>query len=265
MVCQAFKCAIEESFTQSSSDHSLFIKNNVDSFVAVLVYVDDIIVASNDSNSIANLKCFIDSQFKLKDLGQLKYFLGLEVARSKKGISVSQRHYALQLLSEAGFMGCKPETTPMEANIKLTQDGEPLKDPELYRRLIGKLLYLTITRLDLSYAVNRLSQYLANPRTAHLQAVHCVLQYIKGTVGQGLCFSSSSTVQLDAFADLDWAACKEMRRSISGFCVFLGESLPSWKSKKQSTISRSSAEAEYRAMANVTCELVWLISLLRDF
>ncbi|RVW51926.1 Retrovirus-related Pol polyprotein from transposon RE2 [Vitis vinifera] len=152
--------------------------------LSILVYVDHIIVASNDSNSIADLKCFIDSQFKLKDPGQLKYFLGLEVARSKNGISISQRHYALQLLSEAGFLGCKPANTPMEANIKLTQDdGEPLKDPELYRRLIWKLLYLTITRPDLSYVVNRLSQYLANPRTAHLQVVHCVLQYIKGTMG----------------------------------------------------------------------------------
>ena len=167
---------LRKGFTQSCSDHSLFIKNNVDFFVTVLVYVDDIIVASNDSNGIADIKCFIDSQFNLKDLGQLKYFLGLEVARSKKGISISQRHYALQLLSEAGFLGCKPATTPMEGNIKLTQeDGEPLKDPKLYRHLIGELLYLTITWPDLSYAVNRLSQYLANPRTTHHQVVHRVL------------------------------------------------------------------------------------------
>ena len=146
---------LRKSFTQSSLDHSLFIKNNVNSFVAVFVYVDDVIVANNDSNNIAYLKCFVDSKFKLKDLGQLQYFLSLEVARSKKGISISQRHSALQLLWEARFLGFKPTATRMEANIKLTHDdGEPLKDPELCKRLIGKLLYLTITRPDLPYAVN---------------------------------------------------------------------------------------------------------------
>ena len=146
---------LRKGFTQSFSDHSLFIKNKVDSFVAVLVHVDDIIVASNDSSNIAYLKCFIDSKFKLKDLEQLKYLFGLEVARPKMGIFVSQRHYALQLLSVTEFLGYKPTTTPMEANIKLTQDdGKPLEDPKLYRRLIVKLLYLTITRPNLSYAVN---------------------------------------------------------------------------------------------------------------
>ncbi|RVW93427.1 putative mitochondrial protein [Vitis vinifera] len=195
--------------------------------------------------------------FKLKNLEQLKYFLGLEVARSRKGISISQRHYALQLLSNFGFLGCKPTSTPMEANINLSQDdGELLEDPNLYRRLIGKLLYLTITRPDLAYSVNRLNQYLANPRSTHLQGVHRILQYIKDTVGQGLYFSATSSVHLKAFADLDWGACKDTRKSISGFCVFLRDSLISWKYKKKSFVSQSSTKAEYRVMANVTCELI---------
>ena len=141
--------------------------------------------------------------------------------------------------------------------INLSQDdGELLKDPNLYRHLIGKLLYLTITRPNLAYSVNRPNQYLANPRSTHLQGVHRILQYIKGTVRQGLYFSASSSVHLKAFANSDWGACKDMRRSISGFCVFLGDSLISWKYKKKSFVSRSSTEAEYRVMANVTCELI---------
>ncbi|KAL5578964.1 hypothetical protein UlMin_011406 [Ulmus minor] len=170
----------------------------------------------------------------------------------------------------------------MEVNVKLSQDdGEELSDPAIYRRLIGKLLYLTITRPDLSYAVNKLSQFLSKPRLPHFQAAQRVLQYLKGSLGQGLFFSSSSAVQLRAFAeaqfpgasdvqlkvfsDADWASCPDTRCFVSGFCVFLGESLISWKSKKQMTVSRSSAEAEYRSMANATCEVTWFLSLLKEF
>ena len=163
-------------------------------------------------------------------------------------------------------MGCKPTSTRMEANIQLSQDdGEILEDVGLYRQLISKLLYLTITQPDLSYSVNPLSQYLANPRSTHLRAIHRILQYIKGTIGQGMYFPFSSTTQLKAFIDSDWGACIDIRRSINGFCIFLGESLISWKFRKQSTFSRLSAEAEYQAMANTTCELVWLMSFLPDF
>ena len=160
-----------EGFTQSISDHSLFIKSHGHSFLALLVYVDDIIIASNDQAAVDNLKSALSKRFKMKDLGALKYFLGLEVARSAAGISICQRKYALELLSDAGYLGCKPSSIPMEPNLKLTQsDGDLLADPTSYRRLIGKLIYLTITRPDLSYSVNRLSQFLAAPRTSHLQA-----------------------------------------------------------------------------------------------
>ena len=150
----------------------------------------------------------------------------------------------------------------MDLNVKLSQDeGDLIDDPSMYRRMIGKLLYFTITRPDLSFSVNRLSQFLIKPRIPHLQATYHVLQYVKATVGQGLFYSSSSAIELKAFADSDWAACLDTRRSISGFCVFIGDSLVPWKSKKQHIVSRSSTKAEYHSMENATYELMWMFSL----
>ncbi|KAL6313098.1 hypothetical protein AAG906_021157 [Vitis piasezkii] len=217
-----------------------------------VLYVDDIIVASNNKIVADNLKNSLNKSFKLKDLGNLKYFLGLEVARSLKGSRQTRENMLWNFYLEAGYLGCKPAKTPMQPNMQLSQDdGELLTDPSMYRRLIGKLIYLTITRPDLTYSVNKLSQFL-------------ILQYIKGSPSKGIFFSASSSLQLKAFSDSDWAACPDSRKSVTGFCIFLGDSLISWKSKKQRTVSRSSAEAEYRAMAHVTCELTWLIALLKD-
>ncbi|KAM6563991.1 hypothetical protein CsatB_023989 [Cannabis sativa] len=157
---------------------------------------------------------------------------------------------------------------------------ELLFDPTTYRSLIGKLIYKTITRPDISYTVNRFIQFCSAPRHPHLHAAQCILQYLKGFSGQGLFFHcthstqlkaytesnlSVNEVQLKVFSDADWGACPDTRRSVTGYCIFLGDSLISWKSKKQNTISRSSVEAEYCAMANTTCKILWLLALLKDF
>ena len=253
-------------FSQSPSDHSLFIKNVDGLFIALLVYVDDVIIASNNQGAIADLKSELNKLFKLKDLGDVKYFLGLEIAKSSTGICVSQRKYVLDLLSDFGYLGCKAASTPMEANVKLSMDeGVDLPDVSLYRRLLGKLLYLTLTRPDISYAVGRLSQFISRPKLPHLHAAQRILRYLKGNPGMGLFFPSNSELRLMAYTDSDWARCPDSRRSVTGFCVFLGNSLVSWKSKKQHIVSRSSAEAEYRAMANTSCEITWLLALLKDF
>lgn len=147
----------------------------------------------------------------------------------------------------------------MELGSHLYQDDGPLfEDVLCYRRLVGKLLYLTTTRPDITFAVQQLSQFLSKPTTRHFKAAHRVLHYLKGSPGQGLFFSRSSSLFLQGYSDSDWAGCPDSRRSVSGYCFFLGDSLITWRSKKQNTVARSSSEAEYRALASATCELQWL-------
>lgn len=244
----------------------MFIKNTNQSFTALLIYVDDLILSGNDSTEISSITTALNSKFKIKYLGYLKYFLGLEIARSKYGIHICQRKYTLDILSECGLMASKPITTPMTKGTRLTQQGgNPLADPASYRRLIGKLLYLSQTRPDISFCVQQLSQFMGHPTSLHHEAAIRVLKYLKHTPAHGLFLPCSSSLQLKSFSDSDWASCPDSRRSITGYCIFLGDSLISWKSKKQATVSRSSSEAEYRALASTTCELQWLTFLLRDF
>ena len=216
------KCGLK----QSKSDYSLFTKKFNQSFIALLVYVDDILIASNDVHAVEELKVSLDQEFKLKDLGNLKFFLGLEVARSEQGISLCQRKYALETLKDAGMTGCKPSRVPMEPNLKLNKFyGELLPDPGVYRRLVGRLLYLTITRLDIAYSVHKLSKFMSKPQKPHLDAAYKVLQYLKASPGQGILLSSKSDLHLKAYIDADWASCIDTRRSTTGFCIFLGDSL----------------------------------------
>ncbi|CAL2238881.1 unnamed protein product [Prunus armeniaca] len=252
-------------FQQSRSDYSLFVRRRQGNFLVLLVYVDDVILARNNLEDIENTKLFLANQFKLKDLGQLKYFLGIEVARSRHGISLSQRKYALEILDDAGFLGVKPSRFPVEQNLSLSQfNGKLLDDASSYRRMVGRLIYLTITRPDLTYAVHVLSQFMDKPQQPHLEAAHKVLKYIKHTPGQGILLPSTGSLQLRAFCDADWARCKDTRRSITGYCILLGQAPVSWKTKKQTTVSRSSAEAEYRSMATTCCEVTWLKNILKD-
>lgn len=232
---------------------------------AVLVYVGDIIIASSCDKATELLKAALHTSFKLRDLGTLRYFLGLEIARSSAGISICQHKYVLDLLTETGLLGAKPSSIPMDPSVKLSQeDGALLPDAEHYRRLIGKLLYLTFTRLDITFAVHKLCQYTASPRAPHLQASYKVLHYLKGTVGQGLFYSAQSDLKLSAFADADWSGCPDSRRSVSSLCMFVGPTLISWKSNKQDVVSNSSPESEYRAMSDAVREMLWFRNLLED-
>jgi hypothetical protein len=253
-------------YHHSTADHSLFTKfspNNL--FTALLVYVDDIVLTGNDVTEICSVKALLHSKFCIKDLGPLRYFLGLEVARSTSGILLNQRNYTLDLLSKTGMLASKPSPTPYNSSIKLICTDSPLfHDITQYRRLIGQLLYLTTTRPDISFAVQQLSQFVSQPTDNHFKAAMRILQYLKLNPAQGLFYPSNSDLVLSGFADSDWATCPTTRRSTTGFAVFLGKSLISWKSKKQTTVSRSSSEVEYRALAALTCEIQWLHYLFND-
>ena len=222
------------------------------------------ILAGNDTAEIVSVKQQLDTLFKIKDLGPLKFFLGFEVARSSAGISVCQRKYTLELLEHTGLLACKPAVTPMVHSSKLTRDdGDPFEDVSAYRRIVGQLLYLTNTRPDICYAVTTLSQFLSKPMKSHYQAALRIIRYLRGTPAHGLFFPSNFELKLKGFSDSDWASCPDSRRSITGFCIYLGNSLVSWKSKKQHIVSRSSSEAEYRALAAAS-EIQWLTYLLQD-
>ncbi|GJY70572.1 ribonuclease H-like domain-containing protein [Tanacetum coccineum] len=173
-----------------------------------------------------------------------------------------ERKYAIEILERAYMGNCNPSRTLVDTESKLEDDGEPVFDPTLYWSLAGSLQYLTFTRPKISYAEQQVCLYMHDPRKRHFSALKRILRYVRGTLGYGLQFSSSTT-SLVAYSDADWTSCPTTRRSTSGFCVFLRNNLLSWSSKCQPTLSRSSEEAEYRGVANVVAETCWLRNLLR--
>jgi hypothetical protein len=209
----------------------------------------------------------LEHDFAVKDLGCLEYFLGIEVKKQGSGLLLSQKRYALDLLKRAKMDRCKAISTPMSSTEKLYRGhGTLLKDKKQfrYRSIVGGLQYLTMTRHDLAFAVNRVCQYIQSPTDAHWASVKRILRFVKGTVNQGLLIQRSGTTMLSGFSDADWAGCPDDRRSTSGFAVFLRDNLVSWSSRKQATVSHSSTEAEYKALTNVTAEMIWVQSLLKE-
>ncbi|KAH9685014.1 protein kinase domain-containing protein [Citrus sinensis] len=226
------KAMVRFGYNQSNSDHTLFIKKRQGKITALIVYVDDMVVTGNDEEETEALQKYLSREFEMKDLGALKYFLGIEVSRSKGGIFLSQRKYALDLLHEMGMTACQPIDTPIEEGLKfcITSDQVPV-DKGRYQRLIGRLMYLSHTRPDLAYALSVVSQFMHNPGEQHMKAVMRILSD---------------------------------RRSTSGYFTFVGGNLITWRSKKQHVVARSSAEAEYRGMALGICEGLWISFILND-
>ena len=198
----------------------------------------------------------------MTDLGPLHHFLGIAVSRTPTTLFLSQRQYILDLISRAGMADCQPCRTLADIGSKLSADGDPVPDPTLYRSITGALQYATLTRPDISYSVQQACLYMHDPRVPHLNHVKKILRYLKGTIDHGLLINSSSPTSLTVYSDADWAGCPDTRRSTSSFCVYLGDNLVSWSSKRQVTVSRSSAEAEYRSVAHSVAEAVWLRQLL---
>ncbi|KAM1198584.1 hypothetical protein ACFX2I_009959 [Malus domestica] len=255
---------LQLGFQASTCDYSLFVYNHRGVYLILLIYVDDILLTGNSSRQMTCLINKLGTLFSMKDLGPLHYFLGVEVKYVDDQMHLSQAKYALDLLQRTKFLDAKPISTPVSCGQKLSAyDGEAHDSPDLYRSVVGALQYLTITRLDLSYAVNQVCQFMHSPKTTHWTAVKRILRYVKATYNHGLLYKPGNT-HLTAFSDADYAGNPDTRHSTGGFCIYLGSNLVSWSSKKQKTVSRSSSEAEYRQLAYTAAELSWLRSFFRD-
>ena len=252
-------------FQSSQADNSLFTLHSSAGSVLLLVYVDDIIITGSTDSLINHIVNQLSRRFHMKDLGDLHYFLGLEVHRSSGHLRLTQTKYLLSILSSANMIDCKPQPTPVTSGRKLSMSaGLLLPNPHEYRRLVGALQYLTFTRPDISYSVQQVCQFMHSPRDAHLQAVKRILRYLKGTPSLGINFSANSPSTLSCFVDADWAGCPDTRRSTMGHCVFIGHNLISWSAKKQLTVALSSTESEYKALSHASADLLWISYLLRD-
>ncbi|GAA0143424.1 transmembrane signal receptor [Lithospermum erythrorhizon] len=228
----------------------------------ILLYVDDIILITSSDILHQSIMIRLNFEFAMKDLGPLNYFLDISVTRHAIGTFLFRRKYEQEIIEKEGMASCKPSSTKVDTITKLsTTFGTPYDDPTLYRSLAGALQYLTFTRPDISYVIQQICLFMHNPITEHMQALKRIVKY---TLHLGLHLHPFSTTALSSYTDVDWGGCPDTRRSTSGYCVFLGDNLVSWSSKRQATLSRSSAEAEYRGVANVVSESCWLHNLLLE-
>jgi hypothetical protein len=255
---------VTSGFQTSNANFSLYVKKTNHGIIVIVIYVDDLIITRDSNEDISNLKKLLKQEFEMKDLGELCYFLDIEIIQSLKGIWLLQRQYALNKLSEYGMTGCKPISIPLEQNVKLNANERDVEDTTMYRRIVGSLIYMTITRPDLSYAVGVVSQFMQTPRKPHFDAMRRILRYIKHTLHCEIFYEAKSQLKVHGYTDADWAGNVSDRRSTSGFLFSFGSGAISWSSKKQPTVALSSMEAEYRGAAIATCEVVWLQKLLSD-
>ena len=243
-------------FVQSRADTSLFVYNRAGTQAYLLLYVDDMILSASSPALLQHFVKQLQDAFKVKDMGPVHHFLGIGVRRTSTGFFLSQTQY---------MANCKSVATPADTKGKASAtDRILIDDATSYRSLAGALQYLTITRPDIAYVVQQVCLHMHAPRDVHLTMLKRILWYVKGTAHLGIQLHVISSPSITAYSDADWASCPDTRRSTLGFCVFLGSSLISWSSKRQTTVSRSSAEAEYRAIANVVSECSWLRQLLGE-
>ncbi|XP_038877628.1 uncharacterized mitochondrial protein AtMg00810-like [Benincasa hispida] len=209
------------------------------------------------------LKKNLANDFQIKDLGTLKYFLGMEFVRSLSDLKMaflSTIGSIFYLLNETSLLGCKIAETPIEQNLKLVAT----KEKEKYQRLVGRLIYLSHTRLDITFTVSVVSQFIHAPGSVHFEAVYRILRYLKGTPRKGILFTKHDHLNIEVYTNVDWAGSTTDRRSTSRYFSFVGGNLVTWRSKKKSVVARSSTEAEFRALAHGICEGIWIRRLLEE-
>ncbi|CAN6710824.1 unnamed protein product [Malus baccata var. baccata] len=212
---------------------------------------------------IAQVISDLTKEFDLKDMGSLHYFLGIQISRTTDGLFLSQEKYIKDLLQKTDMSYSNPCATPcLPYNRLLKDDGEPFNNPSLYKNIVGALQYLVYTWPDIAFSVHQVCQFMQFPMASHFLAVKRILRYLKGTMAHGIRYTRGS-LSLRSFSDTDWASDPKDRRSTTGLIVFLGPNPISWVLKKQQTVSRSSTEAEYRALSSAAAELDWLQQLFQ--
>ena len=251
-------------FTALVANASLFILSHGSVTMYLLLYVDDIIITGNNSTTISNIISQLSTAFELKDLGHLRYFLGLQIDYKKARFFVHQNKYLTDLLHKFNMTNCKAASTPIATiNVLSTTSIDILNDPTPYCSLVGALQYAMFTRPDITFAINCVCQFIHKPSSAHFVAAKHILRYLKGILDKGILFQPGP-VALTAFTDANWVGDPCDRRSTSGIIVFLSNNLITWLAKKQHTVSRSSTEAEYRSLAIGATELAWIRQVLCD-
>jgi hypothetical protein len=253
------------NLTQSASDPNLYFAHFHTDTIVLLVYVDDILLTGNNTRLISQLKSHLHQNFKTNDLGPLQRYLGVQFDRNDIGLRMHQTDYALHILKHFGMEHCTPSHTPLPEGTVLSKDSAtPPVDATLYRTLVGKLLFLTKTRPDITHAVSVVSRFMHSPREAHLQAAKHILRYVRRFPDLGLFYQQGEENSLRGYTNADYGQDIDDRISVSAYIFFLGNSPISWNSKKQSSTSRSSCESEYRALAQCSCEAVWIRRLLEE-
>lgn len=262
------KCLINDDFKQNPADHCVYTKESEQTGkVIIVIWVDDLIIAASNTQSLEQVKAMLSSRFKMKDLGKLKHFLGIDFSQTDECVTMSQQRYTERILKRFDMQDCRTRETPCEQKVEYIDDAPKMTDVTKYREAVGSLIYLaTCTRPDLSFVVGKLSQHFANPTEENWVTVKHALRYLKGTTDKQLTFKKSSDgLGLRAYSDADWGVDTSDRRSTSGYCVSMSKdgSLVSWKSKKQPTVALSTCEAEYMALALTIQECIYLEQLLK--
>ena len=260
------KFLIEKGFVRGKVDTTLFIKNNNQQTLLVQIYVDDIIFGSTNNTLCKEFSKLMQGEFEMSMMGELNFFLGLQIKQMKNGIFISQSKYCKELLKRFEMDKCKEIATPMSPSTYIDKDesGKPIEITK-YRGMIGSLLYLTASRPDIMFSVCLCARYQSCPKESHLVAVKRIMKYLKGTTNVGLWYPKGSTCSLYGYTDSDFAGCKLERKSTSGTCHILGNALVSWSCKKQACVALSTAEAEYIAAGSCCAQILWLKQQLHDY
>ncbi|GJY83816.1 putative ribonuclease H-like domain-containing protein [Tanacetum coccineum] len=257
---------IENGFRRGTIDKTLFIKKDKGDILLVQVYVDDIIFGSTKKSLCDEFEGLMHKRFQMSSMGELTFFLGLQVQQKKDGIFISQDKYVADILKKFDFATVKTTSTPMEPNKALVKDEEADSvDVHLYRSMIGSLMYLTASRPDIMFAVCACARFQVTPKMSHLHAVKRIFRYLKGQPKLGLWYPRDSPFDLEAFSDSDYAGASLDRKSTTGGCQFLGKRLISWQCKKQTIVANSTTEAEYVAAANCCGQVLWIQNQMLDY